>query len=421
MAQFDNISASFDGTTTSFALTISGSPVALPAKRDIDIKVGGVEHYEGTDFTIAGSTITFSVAPYPGDLFAGEYLDPANSDYALAADLAAKANQTDVDANTSAIALTATQADLDALTDTVNNLPTGGGTGPIDDRVIGGVTPAAATFTDVSVEGLIAGGDITLNDNSPTITLNDQDGTNYKGTLSQAAGSLVFTTRYDQSHGSIDFRSFDGTHNRLRFRVATDGDFNFYNSNGTTKMKWDAPNARLGIGTNSPSEVLHVEGNAKITNVATVDGGVKIGGTSAENLLEEYEEGTHDPVLTPTQGGTITLHSQVKTLNYVKVGKKVTVTGMITASGLSSPAGYFTISLPFTIGSWGGTYGGRTTGSIWVNPASGVNANDFILYGIQGESTVRVYTGGANSIQQNAAQSLTTNCDILINFSYLSE
>ena len=75
MAQFDNIGTLFDGETTTFDLTVSGSPVVFPVSRDLDISVGGVSLYENTDYTISVSTIVFTTAPQTGDLFVGEIID----------------------------------------------------------------------------------------------------------------------------------------------------------------------------------------------------------------------------------------------------------------------------------------------------------------------------------------------------------
>lgn len=75
MAQFDNIGTLFDGGTTTFALTVSGSPVVFPIARDLDISVAGVALYENTDYTISGTNIEFNLAPLTGDIFVGEIID----------------------------------------------------------------------------------------------------------------------------------------------------------------------------------------------------------------------------------------------------------------------------------------------------------------------------------------------------------
>jgi len=75
MATFDNIASSFNGVQTTFALAVGGSPYAFPVQRTLDISVGGVLNYEGTDYTIAGSDIIFNVPPLSGNTFAGEISD----------------------------------------------------------------------------------------------------------------------------------------------------------------------------------------------------------------------------------------------------------------------------------------------------------------------------------------------------------
>lgn len=192
--------------------------------------------------------------------------------------------------------------------------------GTADNVVIGGTTAAAGNFTTLGATDLISGTDITLTDSTPRIQFNDSDGTDQKTELVQAGGSFVTTVRNNTSHGSIDFKSNNGTNNLLRFRVATDGDFNFYENNGSTVgVKWDAPNGRLGVGTTSPAQKLHVDGKIITTE------GIYLGGTGGANLLEDYEEGTFTPTLfdkNATDGNQADVGTTVGT--YTKVGDVVT-------------------------------------------------------------------------------------------------
>ena len=76
-------------------------------------------------------------------------------------------------------------------------------------------------------------------------------------------------------------------------------------------------------------------------------GGVQLGGSGAANLLDDYEEGTFTATATPGTSGTITLNDA--TLSYTKVGQLVFVSGNLTITSLSSPAGSINIGgLPFT-------------------------------------------------------------------------
>ena len=192
--------------------------------------------------------------------------------------------------------------------------------GAIDGTTIGGSTAAAGNFTTLGATGFISGTDLTLTDSTPRIQFIDSDGTNQKTEQVQAGGSFVTTVRNNTSHGSIDFKSNNGTNNLLRFRVATDGDFNFYKNNGSTVgVKWDAPNGRLGISTTSPAQKLHVDGKIITTE------GIYLGGTGGANLLEDYEEGTFTPTLfdkNATDGNQADVGTTVGT--YTKVGDVVT-------------------------------------------------------------------------------------------------
>ena len=83
-----------------------------------------------------------------------------------------------------------------------------------------------------------------------------------------------------------------------------------------------------------------------------LSGGVYLGGTGAANLLDDYEEGLHDVVLTPSTSGSLTVGGASNAVAYTKVGQLVTITGNITVTAVSSPVGiYVDISLPFAISS----------------------------------------------------------------------
>jgi len=70
-------------------------------------------------------------------------------------------------------------------------------------------------------------------------------------------------------------------------------------------------------------------------------------GMTAE-LLDDYEEGTHDVVAT-MGSGTCTIDPVYNKVHYTKVGRLVTVQGQIRVSAISSPSGTMTLSMPFSI------------------------------------------------------------------------
>ncbi len=71
--------------------------------------------------------------------------------------------------------------------------------------------------------------------------------------------------------------------------------------------------------------------------------------SSDVNTLDDYEEGTYTATLVPETSGTITLNGAVNTMSYTKVGRLVTVTGLVQVSATSLPVGtYVKLNLPFT-------------------------------------------------------------------------
>ena len=93
------------------------------------------------------------------------------------------------------------------------------------------------------------------------------------------------------------------------------------------------------------------DGASTLTEKLRIDeDGLKFNGDTAEaNALNDYEEGTFTAGLTTT-GGSVSLNSSYNTLSYTKIGRMVTVFGLIITSSVSSPSGiYLRITgLPFT-------------------------------------------------------------------------
>jgi len=64
--EVDDISGSFDGSTTTFNLKISNENVSPESVNAILVSLGGVLQNPGTDYTINAATITFTTAPASG-------------------------------------------------------------------------------------------------------------------------------------------------------------------------------------------------------------------------------------------------------------------------------------------------------------------------------------------------------------------
>ena len=82
-----------------------------------------------------------------------------------------------------------------------------------------------------------------------------------------------------------------------------------------------------------------------------LSGGVFLGGTGSSNKLDDYEEGTFTATLRTGTSGTFTLNSSANLMAYVKIGRRVWVTGRVIISTATSPVGgeFYLGGLPYTI------------------------------------------------------------------------
>ena len=77
--EIDDISSDFDGSDTTFTLKVAGVNVEPANVQQLIISVGGVMQNAGHDYTVSGSTLTFTTAPTSGLTFFGVLLGSALS------------------------------------------------------------------------------------------------------------------------------------------------------------------------------------------------------------------------------------------------------------------------------------------------------------------------------------------------------
>ena len=77
--EIDDISGDFDGSDTTFTLKVASVNVEPANVQQLIISVGGVMQNAGQDFTLSGSTLTFTTAPSSGLTFFGVLLGTALS------------------------------------------------------------------------------------------------------------------------------------------------------------------------------------------------------------------------------------------------------------------------------------------------------------------------------------------------------
>ena len=79
ITELDDISGSFNGSTTQFNLTVSSAAVTAVTAQQLLISLGGVMQNPGTDYTVSSTTVTFTTAPASGLSFWGVSLGQALS------------------------------------------------------------------------------------------------------------------------------------------------------------------------------------------------------------------------------------------------------------------------------------------------------------------------------------------------------
>jgi len=152
--------------------------------------------------------------------------------------------------------------------------------------------------------------------------------------------------------------------------------------------------------------------------------GVYLGGAGAANKLDDYEEGGHTASVTAATG-TITLNSSYDSLAYTKVGRKVTVTGRLLVTSVSSPAGKLSVSLPFAVGDLTEHGGFVCSTNFFYGTGTGVsNGSSYYtcaMYVSETSSVVDIYAiSRAGAFDTTAADWIGASSEIYMNLTYFT-
>ena len=211
----------------------------------------------------------------------------------------------------------------------------------------------------------------------------------------------------------------------------TTGKFNTFLGAGTDASANSGENQTvIGFGATGVADNSVTLGNTDVTKIymnqngngKVVLGTIEFDASQATlstnaNTLDDYEEGDYDATVTCSTSGTITLEGAYNRLAYVKVGRSVTVTGLLIVNAVSSPSGFINISLPFAIGD--GTDKSQSfSGAVQIQGANAILSRDFVNLGVEGESVVRVYVGDASGLQSDSAEGIIANAQLYIGITY---
>ena len=129
-------------------------------------------------------------------------------------------------------------------------------------------------------------------------------------------------------------------------------------SKGSSSHNWATGLDNDGSGGNGFSIAYKANGypslssNSRVTIHTTgqmvVPSGVRIGGDTTANTLDDYEIGTWTPTITCSSSGSYTLDTGANLAAYTKTGRVVHIQGGISVASQNSPSGAIRMSLPFT-------------------------------------------------------------------------
>ena len=242
--QLDDISSGFDGSDTTHTMQVNSTNVSVGDVNQILLSLGGVRQKPGTDFTVSGSTLTFTTAPAANTSFFAILLGSDNG---------GTVTPTDASVTVDKLAILGGEVKLDADGDT-----------------------SITADTDDQIDFKVGGNDTHVFDANGHVTLKQfLDATTAGGRVTGASnrGSNARVNLY-QTAGSSDG-------GEIRLETANTS--------------------------NSMTEAVRIHNNQVMSASAGVALGVGTANTSS-NVLDEYEEGTWTPVIsadaTPTAYAT---------------------------------------------------------------------------------------------------------------------
>ena len=264
-------------------------------------------------------------------------------------------------------------------------------------------------------------------------TVNDSPWTTTTGTSADNGIAL----RADGILGVSAYKSTTNAGNVVIFnRTSTDGGILAFNKGGSNVGSigvrsafsyYEFGSLGTGIGgTNTHNWLPYVN---KLRSDATISignddyrlkdlylsGGVYLGGTGAANKLDDYEEGYYTAAMT-SDGGTITLNTSYDRLGYTKVGRLVTVTGLLIVSYRSGVTGHVYIDLPFTaLNQTDRAF--DSAGSINAVSSGSCAAGSFALRINEGNATATIYDGSTTTTT-GAASSISGSVQFYLSITY---
>ena len=191
--------------------------------------------------------------------------------------------------------------------------------------------------------------------------------------------SLGFNGTSTNGEGYISLVAEDTSNSDLRFSLRRGGsrqDVFTMHSNGDITV----PSGSIKLSESGQGINFHAHGTG-----SGVD----------SNLLADYEEGTFDAVVSVASG---TGSYSYRTLKYIKIGKKVTIMGLLDMSVSVTDPGRFDIGgMPFAMSTLANQYVGFMCPAYNTNASTGCNGGTRRFGMAAGANYFRMYNGGFTS------------------------
>ena len=396
--KLDQISSGFNGSNTGFSMTAGSQAVFPGTARNLLLSLGGVIQEPDTDFTISGSTLTFTTAPVANTTFFG----------VIYGDMQATGTPSDGTVLPASIASSGNFS-FPQLTVTSSASLLGGAVfnengADVDFRVEGD-TNTHLLFVDASADK------VGIGVSNPANTL-EISGT-FQSAVAANTGS--YTQAFNITNAiNADFNVHlktgsttigPGTTTPLCFHIG---------GTANEKMRIDS-SGNVGIGTTSPDRLLHVRSTGDaLLRITSGDGSaayIELGDSSNGDAGKIVYDNGDNLTFTTTNPSDNTTVEKLRIQGDGKVGIGTTSPQSI----LHVDGGNVTNSVEIHGTGSHELYSYHDSGGVGWATASGGSFGE-LLYLDQGGSTVRLYSGGVERFRVSETEAVVNETGASVDF-----